>query len=133
MSKPFIPNLFRARRGSETYYGTAKEIGRLTGVNAESVAKASRRLTNTTLTGWTITRVLREDAPPGYRNMAAQHYIAKRDGEDPIMGVAEEIASLIDAEVSLVRRAANAGRLAKGWHIRKASEEEVEEFERQWA
>lgn len=133
MSKPFIPNLFRARRGSETYYGTAEEIGRLTGVNAESVAKAVHRLTNVTRTGWTITRVLKEDAPPGYRNMAAQHYIAEREGEDPMMGVAEEIASLIDAEVSLVRRAANAGRLAKGWRITKASEADIERFEAQWA
>lgn len=133
MSKPFIPNLFRAMRGSETYYGTAEEIGRLTGVNAESVTKAVHRLNNVTRTGWTVTRVLKEDAPPGYRNMAAQHYIAEREGEDPIMGIAEEVARLIDAEVSLVRRAAKTGRLARGWRITKASEEDIAKFEAQWA
>lgn len=133
MSKPYIPNFFRAMRGSEIHYGTADEIGRLVDVQGVYIAKTANRLNNVTRTGWTITRVLKADAPPGYRNAAAQHYIATRDGEDPIMGIAEEVAGLIDAEVSLVRRAASTGRLARGWRITKASEEDIARFEAQWA
>lgn len=129
----FIPNLYRAVRGSEEYYGNADEIGRLVRVMPEAVAKASKRVNNTTRTGWTIWPVPRTNAPVGYRNTAAQHYIATKEGEDPIMGDAEEVADLIGTVVTNVRKAASDGRTAKGWKIRKASDEEVAEFERQWA
>ena len=133
MSGTFIPNLYRAVRGSEEYYGNADEIGRLVGVMPGGISKVATRLTNTTQTGWTIWRVSPGNAPVGYRNTAAQHYIATKSGEDPIMGDAEEVAALIDTVVSNVRKAASDGRTAKGWKIRKASDKEVAEFERQWA
>ena len=130
---PFIPNLYRAVRGSEEYYGNADEIGRLVGISPTAVANATKRLNNTTRTGWTIWRVPKQNAPTGYRNTAAQHYIATKDGDDPIMGDAYEISDLIDVNVSSVRRAVITGRPIQGWSIRKASDEEVAEFERQWA
>ena len=133
MSMIFIPNLYRAVRGSETHYGNADEIGRLAGILPGQVPKTTKRLNNVTRTGWTISRVLRENAPDGYRNRAAQNYIATKDGEDPIMGDAWEVAALIGTFVTNVRKAESEGRTAKGWHIRKASDEEVAEFERQWA
>lgn len=133
MSKPYIPNFFRAMRGSEIHYGTADEIGRLVDVQGVYIAKTANRLNNVTRTGWTVTRVLKKDAPPGYRNAAAQHYIATRDGEDPIMGDAEEIGQLIGVTASRVRQAESAGQKARGWTVIKASEEQVREFEAQWA
>lgn len=133
MSKPYIPNFFRAMRGSEIHYGTADEIGRLVDVQGVYIAKTANRLNNVTRTGWTVTRVLKKDAPPGYRNMGAQHYIAFKDGEDPIMGDADEIGLLIGVTASRVRQAESAGQKAGGWTVTKASEEDIKRFESQWA
>ena len=132
MSRAFIPNYYRAGRGSETYYGNADEIGRLVGLEAASVAKAANRITNVTLSGWTISRVTWAHHPPEYKPKR-QNYMAVRDGDDPIMGDAEEIGELIGCASTSVARAERGSGTVRGWTIRKATDEEVKEFERQWA
>lgn len=132
MSRVFIPNYYRANRGSETHYGNADEIGRLVGLEAASVAKAANRITNVTLSGWTISRVTWAHHPPEYKPKR-QNYMAVRDGDDPIMGDAEEIGELIGCASTSVARAERGNGTVRGWTIRKATDEEVKEFERRWA
>jgi hypothetical protein len=49
------------------------------------------------------------------------------------MGDSAEIGALIDSNPDYIRECERVGRTVKGWRIVKATEADIERFERQWA
>jgi hypothetical protein len=102
--------------------GTAAILSARIGLSVSYVQQLART-GETSRNGWTVERIAEGDRAGRHK---AQIYAAEREGDDPIVGPAEEIAALTGFTTSNVRRAARKGiRTRNGWRFRPATPEEI--------
>ena len=122
--------LYQAERDGVLRQGNRQQIADLVGVCADYVARLARCQTKTK-SGWEITRCAGESHRHQMLGVGAT-YIARKRGDDPILGKTEEIALLLGISVTWARTIIKEGRVWNGWVITEATEQEIAEMEAQW-
>lgn len=116
------PFEYEARNGEVVYRGRADFISRFVGHSPGWVRKRARS-TRPHDDGWVVRIISGEPS----KRILPIIMTAEKEDDDPIVGTAEEISTLLGITDSAVRRLRKEGRTSRnGWTIRTATQEEIE-------
>lgn len=114
--------VYEARNNGNVVRGTAKEIAEQLGRSVSWVREKalSGRFSKD---GWQVVGITTRPV----KRRPATVYVALHPDDDPVIGTAPEIASIIDISEYSIRQMAKCGYTSrKGWRARKATPEEIE-------
>lgn len=119
---PYQPFQYEARNNNIVYRGNAGEIAKAVGKSITWVREKART-GRFSPDGWQVIGLTTKPV----RRRPATIFVASHPDDDPVIGNACEVASIIDVTEYSVRMLARRGHVSrKGWRIRKATKEEIE-------